>query len=136
MASYHYFFDKDAKMDKGKQKLLSGNTQEFLVGTEYDITDAIQVSVGGQRTKYGLGDGSFLSDMSFVTSSYSIGFGAGIQVSKMAKVNIAYFWTSYETFDKEYTEEMSAGGTTVTVNNTDSFTRTNKVLGVGVDLTF
>ena len=136
MAGYHYFFDKDARMDKGKQKHLSGNTQEFTAGVEYDITKAIQVSAGAQRTKYGLGDGTFLNDMSFVTSSYSIGFGAGIQLSKMAKVNIAYFWTNYETFDKEYTEELTAGTTTVKVNNTDSFTRTNKVLGVGVDLTF
>ena len=130
MASYHYFFDKDAKMDKDKQKLLSSNTQEFLFGTEYDITDAIQVSVGGQRTKYGLGDGSFLSDMSFVTSSYSIGFGAGIKVTKKATLNVAYFWTNYETFDKEYTQEI--GG--MPVKCTDSFTRTNKVLGVGVDI--
>lgn len=130
MASYHYFFDKDAKMDKGKQKLLSGNTQEFLFGTEYDITDAIQVSVGGQRTKYGLGDGSFLSDMSFVTSSYSIGFGAGIKVSKKATLNVAYFWTNYETFDKEYDQEV--GG--VPTKCSDSFTRTNKVLGVGLDI--
>jgi predicted porin len=130
MASYHYYFDKDAKMDKDKQKLLSGNTQEFLFGTEYDITDAIQVSVGGQRTKYGLGDGSFLSDMSFVTSSYSIGFGAGIKVTKKATLNVAYFWTNYETFDKEYTQEI--GG--MPVKCTDSFTRTNKVLGVGVDI--
>ncbi len=130
MASYHYYFDKDAKMDKDKQKLLSGNTQEFLLGTEYDITDAIQVSVGGQRTKYGLGDGSFLSDMSFVTSSYSIGFGAGIKVTKKVMLNVAYFWTNYETFDKEYTQEI--GG--MPVKCTDSFTRTNKVLGVGVDV--
>ena len=130
MASYHYFFDKHAHMDKEKQKLLSGNTQEFLLGTEYDITDAIQVSVGGQRTKYGLGDGSFLSDMSFVTSSYSIGFGAGIKVSKNATINVAYFWTNYETFDKEYEQEI--GG--MPVKCTDSFTRTNKVLGVGVDI--
>ena len=135
MASYHYFFDKHAHMDKEKQKLLSSNTQEILLGTEYDITDAIEVSVGGQRTKYGLGDGSFLNDMSFVTSSYSIGFGAGIKVSKHAKLNVAYFWTNYETFDKEYDQEMSAGGTTVTAKCTDSFTRTNKVLGVGLDIT-
>ena len=107
---------------------------EVNFGAEYDITDAIQISAGGQRTKYGLGDGSFLNDMSFVTSSYSIGFGVGVKLSQKMKLDVGYFWTIYETFDKEYTEEYSAGGMAVQAKNTDSFTRTNKVFGVGLSL--
>ena len=132
MAGYHYFFDKSAKMADDKQKLLDGNTQEILAGAEWDITDAITVSAGGQRTMYGLGDGSYLSDMSFVTSSYSVGFGAKVKVMRNASLNIAYFWTSYEDFDKAYTSEIRS----VKVANTDRFTRTNKVLGVGLDIDF
>ena len=132
MASWHYFFDKDAKMANGKQKLLSGNTQEYLAGAEWDITKNIMVSAGAQHTKYGLGDGSYLSDMSFVTNSYSIGFGAKIKIMKNASVNIAYFWTNYDNFKKSGNEEISGIG----INTTDNFTRTNKVLGVGLDMDF
>lgn len=136
MAGYHYFFDKDARMDKDKQTLLSGNTQEFTFGAEYDITKAITVSAGMQKTDYGLGDGSYLNDMSFVTDSYSYGFGAKVQVAKNVKLNIAYFWTDYSTFDKSYSQDFSAAGKTVSADCSDSFTRTNKVFGVGVDIDF
>jgi long-chain fatty acid transport protein len=130
MASYHFFFDKDAEMAGGKQKYLTANTKEYLAGAEWDITKDIMVSAGAQRTKYGLGDGEYLSDMSFVTSSYSIGFGAKFRIMKKASVNIAYFWTNYENVNKSYTS--SIGG--VNVDCTDRFTRTNKVLGVGIDV--
>jgi long-chain fatty acid transport protein len=133
-AGYHHFFDKEARMANDKQKLLSGNTNEYLAGAEYDINKTLQISAGIQRTKYGLGDGSYLNDMSFTTSSYSIGLGAGIQIMKKAKLNIGYFWTNYETINKEYTQAMSSGTATVEANCTDEFTRTNKVLGIGLDI--
>lgn len=132
MAGYHYFFDKGARMANDKQKLLKHNTQELLAGAEWDITDRILVSAGMQRTKYGLGDGSYLSDLSFVTSSYSVGFGAKFRIMKNASVNVAYFWTNYEHHKKEYQQTYS----TLTAVNTDDFTRTNKVLGVGIDIDF
>ncbi len=136
MVSYHYFFDKDARMDKGKQKALSGNTREYLAGMEWDVTKDVTVSAGGQRTKYGLGDGTYLSDMSFVTSSYSFGFGAKFKVAKNASLNVAYFWTDYEKFHKEYDQTITAAGQSVEAHNTDTFTRSNKVLGVGLDIDF
>lgn len=134
MAGYHYFWDKNARMDKDKQKHLSGNTQEYNAGVEYDITKNIMVSAGFQKTNYGLGDGTFLSDMSFVTSSHSIGFGGSIRISEKAKLNIAYFWTDYDTFNKNYTQDFSAAGQTIQAECADRFTRTNKVFGVGLDL--
>ena len=135
---------------KNKQKLLAHNTQEFLAGVEWDITPAVTVSAGGQRTKYGLGDGKYLTDLSFVTSSYSFGFGAKIKVAKNAHLNVAYFFTNYSNFKKEYNDAITVGkeqvtqpdGTIVTqpktiaTKNTDIFSRTNKVLGVGLDIDF
>ena len=90
--------------------------------------------MGGQRTQYGLGDGSYLSDLSFVTSSYSFGFGAKIKVAKNAHLNIAYFFTDYEKFNKTYETSTKAGGADIKMQNTDEFTRTNKVFGVGLDI--
>lgn len=132
MAGWHYYFDKSAKMDKDKQKLLKSNTNEFLAGAEWDITDKILVSAGTQITRYGLGNGAYLSDMSFVTSSYSLGFGAKFKVTKNLAVNVAYFFTDYEHFDKQYSDNIRG----VEVQNTDNFTRTSKSFGVGVDLNF
>lgn len=139
MASYHLYFDKSARMANNKQDLLGGNTQEFLAGMEWDITPNITVSAGGQRTKYNLGDGAYLTDMSFVTSSYSIGFGAQVKLAKNMRLNVAYFWTNYEKFDKAYQQTVVTNANplaTVTLDNTDRFTRTNKVLGVGLDIDF
>ena len=122
-------------MDNDKQRFLKHNTQEFLAGVEWDINPSVTVSAGGQRTLYGLGDGKYLTDLSFVTSSYSFGFGAKIKVAN---------------FKKEYNDAIEAGqeqvtqpdGTvtmqpkTLATKNTDIFTRTNKVLGVGLDIDF
>ena len=130
MGSYHYYFDKSAKMANDKQTKLGGNTQEYLVGVEWDINKNVLVSAGMQRTKYSLGDGSYLTDMSFVTSSYSVGFGASFRVMKNARLNVAYFWTNYDHFNKVYTQKV--GG--IDAENTDNFYRTNKVFGVGLDI--
>lgn len=70
--------------------------------------------------------------MSFVTSSHSFGFGAKFSVTKKMKVNVAYFFTNYKHFKKDYTQDVQG----VTVECSDDFTRTNKVLGVGVDIDF
>ena len=134
LAGYHYYFDKDARMANNKQRLLSSNTREYLAGVEWDIKPGITVSMGGQRTQYGLGDGSYLSDLSFVTSSYSFGFGAKIKVAKNAHMNIGYFFTDYDKFNKTYETSTKAGTKDIKIQNTDEFTRTNKVFGVGLDI--
>lgn len=134
MGGLHYFFDKNARMDKGKQSLLSHNTWEYNAGVEYDITDGILVSCGMQKTNYGLGDGSFLNDMSFVTSSYSVGLGAKFRLTDKLHLNVAYFQTFYNTFNKEYEQTFEMGGQQITAKCRDEFTRTNKVFGVGVDI--
>lgn len=150
MAGYNHYFDKDARMDNNKQRFLKHNTQEFLAGVEWDINPSVTVSAGGQRTLYGLGDGKCLTDLSFVTSSYSFGVGAKIKVAKNAHLNVAYFFTNYSKFTKNYEDAITIGreqvtqpdGTisvqpkTLATKNTDIFTRTNKVLGVGLDIDF
>ena len=130
---YHLYFDKDAEMADDKQKLLTGNSQEVLAGVEYDINKLIQVSCGYQYTHYGLGDGEYMSDMSYVLSSNSIGFGAGFQITKNTKLNVAYMYTWYKSLDKAYTQEFGAGDAKITADCTDHFERTNKVFGVGVE---
>ena len=125
-AGYHHFFDTDAHMYQHAEKKLDGGTNEYLGGVEWDITKRLQVSGGLQFTRYQLTD-DYMNDMSFVVNSYSFGFGLGYQINDMIKVNAAYFQTNYTDYEKVMSAEPLI---------CDSFTRTSRVLGIGVDLKF
>lgn len=101
-AGFHYYFDKKATQYEHKEKNLKGGGWEVLAGAEVDITPRWTVSAGWQTTNYGLGKNSkFLSDMSFVTNSNSVGVGARFQLRKKVALNIAYFKTLYKHYKKE-----------------------------------
>lgn len=127
---YHHFYDKQAGMANDKQKALTGGTNEYLAGVEWDVIDRVSISGGYQRTKYGLSD-NFQSDTSFSCDSYSLGFGAGIKMSSKLKLNIAYFWTNYS----DYTKSMDKYNG-LPLAGKDVYSRTNKVFGLGVDYKF
>lgn len=98
---FHYYFDKQATQYEHKENHLAGGGWEVLAGVEYDINDRFTVSAGWQTTNYGLGDDSqFLSDMSFVTNSNSVGLGARIKIKKRIHLNVAYFKTIYTHYKK------------------------------------
>jgi long-chain fatty acid transport protein len=123
-AGYHHFFDKDAPKYNGKEKKLKHGANEYLGGVEWDATNRLTVSGGVQITNYGMSD-AYMSDLSFVVDSWSFGLGAKYKVSEKVAVNAAYFQTNYG----KYTTEMKNG-----VQN--MFTRSNNVVGVGVELDF
>lgn len=100
-AGAHLYFDKQATQYDHREKLLDGQTWELTAGAEYDINDLVTVSAGWQSTNYGLGDNSrYISDMSFVCNSNSIGLGARFHVSKKVALDISYFKTLYKHYDK------------------------------------
>jgi long-chain fatty acid transport protein len=122
MAGYHHFFDVDTKQYTDD---LIDDTDEVNIGTEYDVTDWLQVSAGLQKTMYDMED-DFMNDISFNVPSYTFGFGVGVKVAKNVRVNAAYFQTNYKTRDVTSNEGM--------VKN--SYTRTNRVFGLGCDIDF
>lgn len=124
-AGYHHFYDKQATKYGDKQKLLAHGTNEYLGGVEWDPVKKLTVSGGVQVTNYGMTD-DYMSDLSFVVDSWSFGVGAKYQFNDKVAVNAAYFQTNYGSYD---TEKTSTG-------MQNSFTRTNKVIGVGVELNF
>ena len=131
---YHHFFDTDAHWYEHSEKLLDGGTNEYLAGAEWDITKKLQVSGGIQLTRYGLTD-QYMNDMSFVVNSWTFGLGVGYQVTDKVKVNAAYFQTNYEDYDMDIPEQnMQNLGLTIPAGK-NSFTRTNRVVGIGVELT-
>lgn len=73
-----------------------------------------------------------MNDMSFVVNSYSFGFGVSYKPTKNIKVTAAYFQTNYEDYDKVTMADPATKATIVG----DSFTRTNRVLGLGAEFSF
>ena len=120
---YHFFDDKNAKMAGDRQKELTHGTHEILAGVEYDINDKFTVSCGAQRTDYGLSD-DYQQDTSFACDSYSIGLGGAWNINEKVRLNAGYFISLYS----DYTKKTSYGS--------EVFSRTNNVIGLGVDYKF
>lgn len=100
-AGGHVYFDKQATQYGHREKELDGQTWEITAGAEYDICDLVTVSAGWQTTNYGLGENSrYISDMSFVCSSNSVGLGARFHLSKKVALDVSYFKTLYQHYDK------------------------------------
>ena len=87
-------------------------------------------SCGGQLTRYGLTD-EYMNDMSFVVNSYSIGAGISYKATDNITLTAAYFQTNYDDYNK--VSEVDANGN---MTKGDSFTRTNRVLGLGIQVDF
>lgn len=121
---YHHFYDTNVNWYNNTQDLLDGGTNEFLAGAEWDINDRLTISAGAQLTDYQLTD-AYMNDMSFVVNSYSLGFGAKYAISDKVKLQVAYFQTNYDNYDRVTSTEPLAK---------DSFTRTNRVLGIGCEI--
>lgn len=131
---YHHFFDKQAHWYDNSQKLLDGGTNEYLVGAEWDVNNKLTISGGLQCTRYQLTD-AYMNDMSFVTPSYSFGFGAKYKLKENVSLNLAYFQTNYEDYDMDTPEQnMESMGINIPAGH-NTFTRTNRVLGLGVEVT-
>ena len=129
MAGYHLFFDKSAHWYNHDEKKLDGNTWEYNAGAEWDVSDKLLVSAGFQKTNYGLSD-EYMNDMSFVVSSYTYGLGLKYKITDKVKVSVAYFQTNYDT----YKQDVTPTATNSTTHN--DYTRTNRVIGAGVDIDF
>lgn len=127
---YHWYDDKNAKMGGDRQKTLSHGTHEILAGVEYDINDKFTVSCGGQRTDYGLTD-EYQQNTSFACDSYSVGLGGAWNVNDKIRLNISYFTSIYSDYEKNLT---NAYGTPFSAKET--YSRTNHVIGVGIDYKF
>ena len=127
---YHWYDDKNAKMGGDRQKTLSHGTHEILAGVEYDINDKFTVSCGGQRTDYGLTD-EYQQNTSFACDSYSVGLGGAWNVNDKIRLNISYFTSIYSDYEKNLT---NAYGTLFSAKET--YSRTNHVIGVGIDYKF
>ena len=120
---YHFFDDKNAQMAGDRQKELTRGTHEFLAGVEYDINQRFTVSCGAQRTDYGLSD-NYQQDTSFACDSWSIGMGGAWNINEKIRLNAGYFISLYSDYEK------------VASFGKETFSRTNNVIGIGIDYKF
>ena len=75
-AQWHHFFDKNA--ENSFSPVIEGNTNEYMMGVEWQITDKWLVSAGTQRTQLNMNENAY-SDMNFAISSWSIAGGLKYQ---------------------------------------------------------
>ncbi len=127
---YHFYDDCNAKMANDRQKELKHGTHELLAGVEYDIDDRFTVSLGGQRTDYGLSD-TYQTNTSFACDSYSIGLGGAVKLTDKLRLNVSYFCSLYSDYSVENSSYLATG-----VAGKDVYSRTNHVIGVGIDYKF
>lgn len=129
-AEYHFFDDKSAHMAGDRQKELTHGTHEFLLGAEYDVNDRLTLSCGGQRTDYGLSD-AYQQNTSFACDSYSVGLGGAYRLNDRMRLNFSYFCTLYGDYKVE-----SASYLGTPYPGSDTYSRTNHVIGIGLDYKF
>ena len=127
---YHFFDDKNAKMADDRQKELKHGTHEILAGIEWDINKKFTVSCGAQRTDYGLSDG-YQQNTSFACDSYSIGLGGAWNITEKLRLNAGYFITLYSDYTHEQKNYLGTP-----YSGKDVYSRTNNVIGVGIDYKF
>ena len=124
-AQWHHYFDKDAQ--NSFSPVIEGNTNEYMLGVEWSITDRLLVSAGTQRTQLNMNENAY-SDMNFSISSWSVGVGMAYRFCEAVCLNVGYMPTIYD----EVTSKGMASG----LPYTDVYQRTSHAWGIGLDLKF
>ncbi len=125
-AEWHMYFDKDA--ENSFSQTVEGNTMEFLLGAEWQISKKWLVSCGVQRTQYDLNENAY-SDMNFSTPSWSTGIGAAYCITEKIRLNAGIMPTFYE-------DVTSVGKDSNGIDFKDVYSRTSLSWGLGLDFKF
>lgn len=132
-AGFHTYGDKNATQYNNKQDNIDGDTWEVTAGVEYDLCKLITLSAGWQTTSYDLSD-AYMNDLSFVTNSQSIGAGVRVNVSEHWGIDLGYMHTIYEDRTVDTVAGLLPNGQQLIKK--DTYSRTNRVLGIGVNYKF
>ena len=124
-AQWHHFFDKNA--ENSFSPVIEGNTNEYMLGVEWQISDKWLVSAGTQRTQLNMNENAY-SDMNYSISSWSIAAGLKYQACDMVGINLGIMPTIYD--------EAVAVGQVSGVDFKDVYKRTSLAWGIGLDLKF
>lgn len=149
-AGYHYFYDRQATKYGHTEKQLSRGTREISAGFEYDFNKHLTASCSWQNTNYGLTD-EYMHDISFTTSSNSVGMGIQYRFNDKIKLDFGCFHTFYNSYDvnrqdfnnvssivamakdQATADALVASGQ---IKGKDHYLRTNRVMAIGVTFDF
>ena len=140
---WNHYFDKAAKNSftkntmesstvaapvyNGQYAAIKGNTNEFLAGAEWQISDRWLVSAGAQRTQLNLNE-AYYSDMNFSISSWSVALGFAFNITDAIRLNAGYMKTLYD--------EATSTGSYQNLPYVDVYKRTSDAFGIGLDFKF
>ncbi len=124
-AQWHHYFDKDA--ENSFSPVIEGNTNEYMLGVEWQISEKWLVSAGTQRTQLNMNENAY-SDMNFSISSWSIAAGLKYQVCDLVGINLGVMPTIYD--------EAVAVGQASGIDFKDVYKRTSMAWGIGLDFKF
>ncbi len=124
-AQWHHYFDKDA--ENSFTPVIEGNTNEYMLGVEWQISEKWLVSAGTQRTQLNMNENAY-SDMNFSISSWSIAAGLKYQPCDLVGINLGIMPTLYD--------EAVAVGQASGVDFKDVYNRTSIAWGIGLDFKF
>ena len=127
---WHHYFDKDAK--NGYSSAILGNTNEYLAGVEYAITNKWLVSAGYQYTDYNL-DIAQYSDLDFAINAHAVGFGFAYNFNDHIRLNAGVMKPFYEEVVKE---SAVYNGNSLNLGGKDVFQNSRWAWGLGVDFHF
>jgi long-chain fatty acid transport protein len=130
-AQWHHYFDKDAQ--NSFSPVIEGNTNEYMLGVEWSITDRLLVSAGTQRTQLNMNEDAY-SDMNFSISSWSVGIGMAYRFCEAVCLNVGYMPTIYDKVTSKGMVSVLQGA--VEIPYTDVYQRTSHAWGIGLDLKF
>ena len=127
-AQWHHYFDKAA--ENSFTPVIEGNTNEYMMGVEWNITDKWLVSAGAQRTQLNMNENAY-SDMNFSISSWSVGVGLAYQICDAVRINAGFMPTIY---DKDVVSVGKMADTGLDFK--DIYNRTSTAWGIGLDFKF
>ena len=126
-AQWHHYFDKNA--ENSFTPVIKGNTNEYMLGVEWEISDKWLVSAGTQRTQLNMNENAY-SDMNYSISSWSIAAGLKYQVCDLIGINLGIMPTIYD-------KAVATGKIADTgLDFQDTYKRTSMAWGIGLDFKF
>lgn len=127
---WHHFFEKGA--ENGYKSAILGNTNEYLAGVEYYISDKWLVSAGYQFTDFNL-DTTKYSDLDFVCEAHTVGLGFGYNINKHIRLNAGVMKPFYKDIENKST---IYNGNSLGLGGSDTYHYNRWAWGIGVDFHF
>lgn len=134
-AEYHYYFDKDAHFENAlgtdipKQKLINGNTMEYVFGVEWDVCKRLLLSCGVQYSDFDVRD-EFHSELGFQLDALAVGIGGAVKISDKVKFNLGVCHGFY------FPHTVTAVNASTGLDYISQYKRRSTTVSVGFDFKF